>query len=228
MLRFEQFEQLGVRFAGMSDIADGDCGHRTGGGEEGRARVAATCGYDAERLVWGWQVHGTRVQLVEQAHLAQVPFPDTDGVATRLAGTPLGVFVADCVPIFLFVPRTGSAAVVHAGREGTRHGIVAEAAKILAAAHGVQSKEIHALIGPSAGPCCYEVSPELAADFSGAGLPTRARHLDLWEANALQLTALGVQRTNIVIASICTICTGRFFSHRRDATGGRNLAVLMV
>lgn len=226
MLRFEGFESLGLRVAGISEASDGDCGHRGVDGAQGRARVAAGCGFAAERLVWGWQVHGTAVRLVGEA--GEGPFADTDGVATQARGVPLGIFVADCVPVFLFDPRTRSGALVHAGREGTRTGIAAEAVRALGAGYGARAEDLHALIGPSAGPCCYEVSAELAGDFAGAGLPARGRYLDLWEGNAVQLVRAGVAREKITVSALCTICTDRFWSYRRDGTVCRNLAVMML
>jgi copper oxidase (laccase) domain-containing protein len=68
----------------------------------------------------------------------------------------------------------------------------------------------------------------MAADWAEAGLPTNGRHLDLWEANVLQLTAPGVSESHIAVSRHCTICGGRFFSHRAHADGARNMALVMI
>jgi copper oxidase (laccase) domain-containing protein len=96
---------------------------------------------------------------------------------------------------------------------------------------------MRAVIGPSIGPCCYEVGPEVveatrqAFEQLLAGHPQDGdpdiealisrpqaggkAHLDLWLANALQLQALGLR--HIEIAGLCTAChSDLFFSHRAE------------
>ena len=56
----------------------------------------------------------------------------------------------------------------------------------------------------------------------GHGEPPRTAHLDLVEANRLQLLAAGVRQENIWISDLCTSCrTDLLFSHRKEkgATG---------
>jgi copper oxidase (laccase) domain-containing protein len=78
-------------------------------------------------------------------------------------------------------------------------------------------------IGPSIGPCCYQVGPEVACSFREHGLTPvmRGDRLDLWESTALQLSGAGVSA--IETADICTACnTSDFFSHRsEDGVTGR-------
>jgi hypothetical protein len=73
------------------------------------------------------------------------------------------------------------------------------------------------------------VSEELADVWRMLDLPARGRYLDLWRANAQQLAEAGVREENIHITGVCTICSGRFFSHRMDAGARRrNMAVLTL
>ena len=80
---------------------------------------------------------------------------------------------------------------------------------------------MHAAIGPSIGVCCYEVGPEVASQFE-EGFPVRTNlagrgHLNLPEANRLQLLSAGVAPDRIHVSGLCTAClTGEFFSWRRD------------
>ena len=93
----------------------------------------------------------------------------------------------------------------------------------------VDAVNLHALIAPSAGPCCYEVSLEMAQAFAARlGFSIEGRRLDLWDANVRQLTEGGVPARQIHVEGICTICDGRFHSHRRSGDGQRNLAVLRI
>ena len=147
---------------------------------------------------------------------------------TRAPGLPLTITAADCVPVFLFDPTTQTAGLVHAGRKGTLGNICRAAVQALRERYAVMPRNLHAVLGPSAGPCCYEVSVEVAAAFAEAGLPTRGRRLDLWAANRRQLTAAGIPPGNITLIPRCTICDGAFFSYRAQNTAKRNLALLMI
>jgi len=217
----------------MSERQDGDCSGTAARGE-GRRNLAGLCGYAAEDLVSIRQVHGCHVIAVDGSHRGRGAFEreealgEADGMVTHCGGLPLGISVADCVPVFLFAPRAGVGALVHAGREGTRLGIAGGAVASMERLYGAAPRDVYALIGPSAGPCCYEVSAGLATSFREAGLPVDGLRLDLWEANRLQLENGGVPSGQVRISGRCTICDGAFHSYRAGATAARNMAVLML
>jgi copper oxidase (laccase) domain-containing protein len=82
--------------------------------------------------------------------------------------------------------------------------------------------DVAAIIGPGAGPCCYEVGEEVHAAFPGAH--RSGRHIDLKALARDRLHAVGVHNVQDVAA--CTICDGRFFSYRREHTrAGRQAGV---
>jgi copper oxidase (laccase) domain-containing protein len=91
--------------------------------------------------------------------------------------------------------------------------------------------DLIAAIGPAIGPCCYEVSQDVAARFqdflpewSGAG----KTHLDLVRVNQWQLQAAGVPPGAMDVLDACTRCEADLFhSFRRDAeASGRMHAVI--
>ncbi len=233
MIRFTQLEALGLRVAAMTERADGDC--RDPGPGSARAACCAALGIsEPEALTCGRQVHGVSVAVIGAEDRGRgglawdTALPATDGLITAVPGLPLAVFVADCAPVYFFAPNGGVAGLLHAGREGTRGRIVAVAAHLLGERFGVTPKDIHALIGPSAGPERYEVSEAIAAEWAGAGLPRKGRTLDLWEANRAQLRQAGVPESQIHVAGMCTIGDARFFSYRRGDAAARSMAVLMI
>jgi YfiH family protein len=165
------------------------------------------------------QVHGT--QVVSGA-APTTPREEADGVISITAGVAACVAVADCVPILLARPDGSAVAAVHAGWRGTLAGVAGEGVRALAA--GGDGEAPLAVIGPSIGPCCYQVSDQLAAQFAAAFGPRvvqrgeRGPRLDLWAANERALRDAGVVR--VAVLRRCTACEPRlFFSHRRD--GGR-------
>ncbi|HSM92697.1 MAG TPA: peptidoglycan editing factor PgeF [Anaeromyxobacteraceae bacterium] len=167
------------------------------------------------------QVHGARVVT---ADAPSAPCDEADAVVSRTPGVAACISVADCVPVLIADPTSGAVAAVHAGWRGTVARAAAAAVEALTARGGARPRELLAAIGPSIGPCCYEVSPDLAARFEeafGAGVVDRSRsapRLDLWEANVRALGAAGLLPERIDALRRCTACEDRlFFSHRRDA-----------
>jgi len=220
MLRHLRWQELGIA-AAITGAEEGDCGAE--GGRENRQRALEALGADPFRVQLLRQVHGTRVVPGGDAAGAEA-----DGLHTATPGLPLGILVADCVPVWIVDPVLRVGAIVHAGREGTRHAIAAEAVRVLKAEHGTAPESLEAWIGPSAGPCCYEVSAEMADAWRAAGLPAEGRRLDLWSANRLQLEGAGLDPAAIALSGHCTICQPGYFSYRRDGTAARNLGILML
>ncbi|MBN2309853.1 MAG: peptidoglycan editing factor PgeF [Candidatus Hydrogenedentes bacterium] len=238
MMRFPEFEGLGLPVAAFSGKDDGDCGLRNpdslADSLDNRRRFCQALGTTLDNLVCAQQVHGTAIAPVCDADRGRgarawdLGVPDTDGLVTDTPGLALAVFVADCVPVFLYDPIRKAAALVHAGRRGTLANIAGHAVDVLRTRFGVRPADLHALIGPSAGPDAYEVSPEMARQWREARLPARGRLLDLWEANALQLSRAGVHRRHIALAGVCTIADRRFFSYRAGDGSGRNMALIKL
>ncbi len=165
------------------------------------------------------QVHGARVV---RADAAGTSGEEADVVVSRAPGLAACVSVADCVPVLLADPETGAVAAVHAGWRGTLARAAVEGVRALAAEAGAPPGRLLACVGPAIGPCCYEVSPELAARFRaeldpGVVVEAARPRLDLWAANALLLRAAGLGATRVEVLCRCTSCERElFFSHRRD------------
>lgn len=210
---------------------------------ENRRRTLAALGLDPGSAVMGGLVHGNRVVAVEDGEADPAGdvrlIPGADGLITDRAGLALIITAADCVPVYLYDPVRRAIGMVHAGWRGTVAGIAAEAVRAMRARYGCDPADIQAAIGPSIGPCCYEVDEAVAEPvrryFGGraeALLRPSARDgrhmLDLWAANRLDLESAGVGRVHV--AGACTACqSDRFFSHRAEAGGaGRGAAVIVL
>jgi YfiH family protein len=164
-----------------------------------------------------------------------------DALVTRQRGRPLAVFTADCVALIVVDPEGPALGVAHAGWRGTVRGIAGRLVAALVERAGARPERLHAAIGPSIGPCCYEVDEPvvgpLRAAFPAAwdrwvrpGAPGRPGHwwLDLWAANTDQLVAAGVRPGAIWGPRLCTSCRrDLFFSYRKEGLAGR-LATLAV
>jgi YfiH family protein len=143
-----------------------------------------------------------------------------DAVLENTPGSVVAVKTADCIPILLVDERRRAVAAVHAGWRGTAAGIAAGAVGAMRQRFGTEAGDLHAAIGPGIGQCCYEVGPEVAAQFGGQG---RA-HLDLAGINLRQLLDSGVTPQRIYASNLCTMCrAGEFHSFRRDGEAAGRL-----
>lgn len=199
--------------------------------EAGWEQLAGTAGLDARRIVRPRQVHGAGVALVGADGVAG----DVDAVATRDRDLVLTVRVADCVPILMADPLTGAVAAVHAGWRGTSAGIAIRAVEGMRAGFGADPGGMLAAIGPSIGPCCYQVGDEVRGAFqAGWDCAALSRwfsppgRLDLWQANRDQLARAGVPEASVAVSALCTAChPGWFESYRRDGReAGRMIAFI--
>ncbi len=184
------------------------------------------------------------------------PRTKADAIITRKRGVALAFSTADCVPLLLYDPDVEAIGIAHAGWRGTARGIAATTVAAMQEQFGCQPSQIRVGIGPSIGPCCYEVSEEVrqlflgqqafsdaptaeplrelvasSAVFTTLELPTKTSlRLDLWETNYRQLLLAGLLPEHIELPQICTSCAkDRFFSHRAEAgRTGRFPAILAL
>jgi YfiH family protein len=136
-----------------------------------------------------------------------------DALLENTAGSVVAVKTADCIPILLVDERLRAVAAVHAGWRGTVAGMAQRAVEAMGAQFGSHAGDLDAAIGPGIGKCCYEVGPEVAAQFGQQG----RGHVDLAAANRRQLMDAGVTPERIYASNLCTMCRGEeFHSFRRD------------
>jgi len=159
-----------------------------------------------------------------------------DASATSQPGVLLGVQTADCVSVLLVDPKKRAVAAIHAGWRGTLARITQKAVGRMALEFGSKPAHLLAAIGPSIGPCCYEVAADFVTKFTaqfadaadyfdeprsgeepnplqwlnmkppGHQPPPKNVRLDLRKANRSQLLAAGLHAQNIFISDLCTAC----------------------
>jgi YfiH family protein len=205
-----------------------------------RGRVAAALGTSLDDFVFCQQSHQPNVQIVGPEHRglgarsAADAIAATDALVTAVPGVTLVVMAADCVPLVLFDPVARVLACVHAGWGGTVRGVTPAAVAAMRTL-GADPTRIIAGVGPAIHPDRYQVGAdvaELARQAFGDRVDAVIRPdgtgkwlFDLWQANALQLTAAGVPADQVHIAGRDTGPGTPFFSHRSEAPTGRFAAV---
>jgi YfiH family protein len=204
--------------------------------------AAAAIGVRLERVARIKQVHGSTVRVIRDTGRGALPQerPPADAVISNQAGLALAVQVADCVPVLLVDAVTGAAGAIHAGWRGTQAGISRGAVQAMRRELGVEPQNLIAAIGPSIGPCCYEVGPEVFDAFRRCATEDQlarwfstpapgSLRLDLWTANRDQLIASGIPSDHVFVASLCTRShLDVFESYRADGENAGRMAALIA
>jgi YfiH family protein len=180
-----------------------------------RTRLCDAVGADPDGATMAWQRHGSTVTRAQPRGIVTpgTVYDHCDGLWSDEAGRAMLLLTADCMPIAIARTEGERPAleILHAGWRGLLAGIVA------AGVRAIGARKLAAAIGPSIGPCCYEVGDEVARPFQEAFGEDVVRDgkLDLWTSAERALRAAGVERVDRF--DICTMCNAdRFFSHRRD------------
>ena len=180
----------------------------------------------------GWllsvrQVHGTDVLVVDRPLSESDHFPGGwDALVTDQPGVTVAVRTADCVPVLVHDSRRRVVAAIHAGWRGAVAGVVSRTITLMATRFGSAQSDLRVSIGPSAGPCCYEVDDPVLDRLRVGLVEWQAvvqgyrRHkarLDLKALIRQQVERQGVPALSISAVNLCTICHDQlFYSYRRE------------
>lgn len=180
-------------------------------------------------LVFVDQVHSADVHLLSPT--GEVPVVTADALVTDRRDVGLAIMVADCLPVLLSDPVSGTIAAAHAGRSGLLNGVLQRTIEVMVEC-GARPADLTASIGPAICGACYEVpaamreesSQQLPATWASTSWGTPS--LDLRAGAVAVLCAAGIPRDAIDADHPCTLEDERFYSYRRQARTGRFAGVL--
>ncbi len=163
-------------------------------------------GLAGKRMITAEQVHGRDLAIVDSSSPAVRL--SVDGLLTADVSVCLGIYVADCCPLFLFDPVRRVAGLIHAGRKGTEINIAGAAITRMACEFGSRPQDIVAQLGPCIRLPCYDV------DFASQIVR--------------QCSDVGV--VQVYDSGTCTAChPERYYSYRAEkGKTGRMLALLAI
>lgn len=168
-------------------------------------RLRSFLGIGTRHFVTAEQVHGSGVAVVSAK--TRGPVPAVDALITDDPAVCLGIYVADCGPIWLVDPIRRAIGCVHSGRKGTDFGIVAETVKSMIDSFGCDPSRMVAQLGPCIRPPHYEV------DFAAAIL--------------LQCKAAGIAEVHD--SGTCTATANdRYYSYRLEKGRTGRMAALLA
>ena len=202
---------------------------------EDRKTICEELGFNYENMTNNKQIHSGIVNIINKEDVGRIK--DGDALITNLTNVPLITFVADCVSIAFVDPVKKVIGVAHAGWRGTYENISSKVLQVMKEKYDSNPKDIICVLGPSIGPCCYEVSDELIQKFNTnitiqnekfyiikEGKP----HLDLWKINEITLEKSGILKENIFNLELCTSCNkDMFHSYRKHNQTSKRLGMII-
>lgn len=222
------------------------CGERQVAVHENRRRLCEALCIQTSDLYVPYQTHGDEIRILDDDFLSAnyekklTALNGVDALLTDRLGICIAVTTADCVPIVLYAKDKHVVGVVHAGWRGTVQNIAKKTVEMMNNVFAVAPTEVVVGIAPAISQENYEVGQELVEAFiaSGSDLTKICRtnqisgkpHIDLIEANRLQLIAAGVLDERIEVSGICTYTSSSsFYSARKlGVESGRFLTGIML
>jgi len=108
------------------------------------------------------QVHSSVVRRVD---VAPGELLAGDGLISATPGLLLAIKTADCVPVLVADVKRRAVGAFHAGWRGTVARVVEKGIGEMRHQFGSVPRNLRAAIGPSIRRCCYQVGPEVRAEF---------------------------------------------------------------
>jgi copper oxidase (laccase) domain-containing protein len=141
------------RVPGLDVKADRDTALRRLDAYHDEARTAM--GLESRHFRTARQVHGAGVAIVD----ANSPecTPGVDALVTASRDVCLGIYVADCGPVFFVDPARQVIAAAHSGRKGTALGAVSATISAMREGFGCDPADIVVQLGPCIRPPHYEI-----------------------------------------------------------------------
>lgn len=197
-----------------------------------KKRIATAFGFDPKCLILLDQIHQDKILLLKKTLSPLSSLLEYDALITDSPNMFLGILTADCIPIFVVDRKKKVVAAIHAGRQGTALNITTKVLKMMGEESGCSSEDLFILVGPSIGPCCYEIDEKVFLSewepFSTPGGKGRWM-VDLTGINIAQMKKEGVKEEQIFRIDLCTRChSDLLFSYRKEGRTGRQLSFIGI
>lgn len=201
-------------------------------------------GVSYDSLVASSQDHNTYIRIVTDLDKGigiyrPKDICSVDGLLTNIQEVTLVTYYADCVPLFFVDNKLKVIGLAHAGWRGTASKIAVKMVDKMKKVYGCHEKNIFVGIGPSIGPCCYEVDTPVANEFFNIkelnpynncinAKENGKYNINLWEVNKTLLLSSGIPNENIFTTDICTSCMNDLLISHRKTHGKRGTMAAMM
>ena len=205
------------------------------GVKEHRLLLANALNISIDKLTFVHQSHSDTIKevTIDDVGKGLNSFEDgleCDALYTRLKGVPLGVFHADCVPIFFIDQKQDLVGIIHAGFKGTMKHITYKVIKEIIAKENINKEDLLFYIGPFRMKQSFVVDEESKKAIIEAGFISTIEdnHFDNGLANVLDLYKLGIKDSQIKYANLDTVTNDRFYSAYLKTPIGRMVSLIYL
>jgi len=194
--------------------------------------LADKLGFNRHSLIHMRQIHSDKIVIVDESLNFDTP-PECDALITNIPNIPLMVMSADCTGILIYDPIHKAIGAVHAGRAGALNGILPKTIEAMHQAFKSHKEDLHIVLGPSIGGCCYEVNETIAQECEKKGYANALRREDekvFLDVNTILLAQLKeLEIKNVEVINHCTSCRcDEYFSYRAEEQRTGRLAGVII
>lgn len=176
-----------------------------------REQIAEDFNFKMNDFIFTYQYHSTTICKVNKTHKGLGAFSFESGVRadalyTKDYNTPIGVFHADCVPVFIYAPSIPLVGIIHAGKPGSINEITFKSLLALITNEGIDPRDIRLHIGPSLRQEKEIINEEEIHYLKMHGYDNclKDNKLDKALLNVEQALRLGVLKENITVSDLDT------------------------
>ena len=200
-----------------------------------REKLAKALGVSLDRFVFVHQSHSDKVMKITINDLGKgkESFEDgmeCDALYTHEKNIPLGIFHADCVPIFFINEKASLVGIIHAGYKGTMKHVTYKVIKEICENEHLSISDFGFYIGPFRQPQSFMVDEYSKKEIIASGFETAVSNdrFDNGLANKLDLYKLGVKDAQISSCDLDTVSDDRFYSAIQKTPVGRLVSLIYL
>ena len=205
------------------------------GVKERRLLLAKLLNTDYSRFVFVHQHHSDKIQKVTLNDLGKGTDSfesgvDVDALYTYEKNVPLGIFHADCVPIFFMDEVTNLVGIIHAGFKGTLIHVASKSIQQVIQDENINISNLKFYIGPYRMPSSFAIDEETKQKIIDAGFESAIIDdcFDNGLANIIDLRNIGIKDEQITLSNLDTYSDDRFYSAYQKTPAGRLVSLIML
>lgn len=202
---------------------------------DNRKQIIKDLNIASKQLIFVHQSHSDRIIKVDKNDLGKGEFNfesglDCDALYTTTPNLALGIFHADCVPVFFFAPKHNLIGIIHAGFKGTLKEITYKSISYIIKQEKINPQDLYFYLGPSLSYKYYHLNDEDKNKIIELGYQKAIIEdgVDVPLINCLQLHKLGVSNNQIKISNYDTGEDLNLFSAYRNYPIGRMASIIML
>lgn len=198
-----------------------------------RKEVALDLKIELPNLIFTHQTHSDIIQEVTKRDIGKGSFAFEEGIEgdalyTKEKGLALGIFHADCVPVFFYDPTIPLVGIIHAGFPGTLKHITYKAIKHVIKQENLNPDNIKIFIGPARRKSSYLLNRSQKEQVIYAGCPLSDDFFDMVEANIFDLLCASIPLNHIHDININTVTDTNCFSDYLKTPAGRMASIILL